>query len=86
VGEAVLASDETYWMVRADGVLERTPDGRERLLVYERERTGGRETTLPATERSTRSERLLAYLQHYTMSMINNSFYREPTHTLGAGQ
>jgi phosphoglycerol transferase MdoB-like AlkP superfamily enzyme len=86
VGEAVLASDETYWMVRADGVLERTPDGRERVLRYDRERTGGREAQLPVAQRAARSERLLAYLQHYTMSMINNSFYREPGRTLGAGQ
>lgn len=85
-GEAVLASDETYWMVRTDGVLERTPDGRERVLAYERERTGARVTRLPPAQQSARSQRLLAYLQHYTMSMINNSFYREPGRTLGAGQ
>ena len=75
-GEAVLTTDETYWMVRRDGVLERTPDGRERVLAYERERTGANVAGLPPAQRARRSQRLLAYVQHYTMSLINNSFYR----------
>ncbi len=75
-GEAVLTTDETYWIVRKDGVLERTPAGTERMLMYRRERTGEAETVLPQASRAELSRRLLAYVQHYTMSLIENSFYR----------
>ncbi len=77
-GEAVLAADETYWMVRAEGVVERQPDGRERVVAYERERTGRVLASLEPELSRQLSQRLLAYVQHYTMSMINNSFYRGP--------
>ena len=85
-GEAVLTTDETYWIVRRDAVLERTPDGRERTFAYERERTGATEARLPAARRAEQSQRLLAYVQHYTMSLITNSFYREPGRGIGASQ
>ncbi len=75
-GEAVLTMDETYWIVREEGVLERSPMGDERVLAYRRERTGETEAALPAELQSDLNRRLLAYLQHYTMSLINNSFYR----------
>ncbi len=75
-GEAVLTTDETYWIVRAEGVLERQPSGAERVLAYARERTGETVGTLPAGMDSEMSKRLLAYVQHYTMSLIENSFYR----------
>lgn len=75
-GEAVLTTDETYWIVRADGVLERQPSGVERVLAYARERTGETPGTLPPGMDTEMSRRLLAYVQHYTMSLIENSFYR----------
>ena len=75
-GEAVLTMDETYWIVREEGVLERTPLGEERVLAYRRERTGEAEGTVSAEVQANLNRRLLAYLQHYTMSLINNSFYR----------
>ena len=78
-GEAVLTTDETYWLVRADGVLERRPDGSERVLAYLRERTGIEDGAMPAARQEDASRRLLAYVQHYTMSLINNSFYRDAT-------
>jgi hypothetical protein len=74
----VLTSDEVYWLVRRDGVLERRPDGRERMLAYRREETGGDEVGVPEARQAEASRRLLAYVQHYTMSLINNAFYREP--------
>lgn len=77
-GEAVLTTDEVYWLVRRDGVLERRPDGSERLLAYRREATGAETATLPEAQQAEVSRRLLAYVQHYTMSLIQNSFYREP--------
>lgn len=78
-GEAVLTTDETYWLVRADGVLERRPDGSERVLAYLRERTGTEDGAMPAGRQEDASRRLRAYVQHYTMSLINNSFYRDAT-------
>lgn len=84
-GEAVLTTDETYWLVRAEGVLERRPDGSERVLPYRRERTGGAEGTMPEALRTEVSRRLQAYVQHYTMSLINNAFYRVPSRTARAG-
>jgi phosphoglycerol transferase MdoB-like AlkP superfamily enzyme len=77
-GEAVLSTDATYWIVRREGVVERQPDGRERELAYRREETGREEGALPDALTQELSQRLLAYVQHYTMSMINNSFYRDP--------
>lgn len=76
-GEAVLTTDEVYWLVRRDGVLERRPDGSERMLAYRRERTGEAEADVAADRQAEASRRLLAYVQHYTMSLINNSFYRD---------
>jgi phosphoglycerol transferase MdoB-like AlkP superfamily enzyme len=76
-GEAVLTSDEVYWLVRRDGVLERRPDGSERMLAYRREATGGEEVGVAEGRQAESSRRLLAYVQHYTMSLINNAFYRE---------
>jgi phosphoglycerol transferase MdoB-like AlkP superfamily enzyme len=76
-GEAVLTTDNAYWLVRKEGVVERMPDGAERVLAYERERTGGAPAELSAPSAEALSRRLLAHVQHYTMSMINNSFYRE---------
>lgn len=86
-GEAVLASDEVYWIVRRDGVLERLPDGQEKLLAYTRETTGASAAAAVSPERSAAmSRRLLAYIQHYTNSMINNSFYRAaPTRAQAPG-
>ncbi len=77
-GEAVLTTDGVFWLVRRNGVLERMPDGRERALAFEGERTGAAPGTLSEAERAEMSRKLLAYVQHFTMSMINNSFYREP--------
>lgn len=77
-GEAVLTSDEVYWLVRRDGVLERRPDGSERMLAYRREVTGSEDVRVPESRQAEASRRLLAYVQHYTMSLINNAFYREP--------
>jgi len=92
IGEAVLTTDETYWIVRRDGVLERTPTGAERMLEYRREQTGGAAASPSVTQRTSGpspqlseqasalqtelSRRLSAYVQHYTMSLINNAFYR----------
>jgi phosphoglycerol transferase MdoB-like AlkP superfamily enzyme len=76
-GEAVLTTDNTYWMVRQEGVVERMPDGSERALAYQRERTGRVAAELSEPQAAALSQRLLAHVQHYTMSMINNSFYRE---------
>lgn len=75
-GEAVLTTDETYWIVRRDGVLERTPTGAERVLAYRRERTGSEAVTMSPELQAELSRRLSAYVQHYTMSLINNAFYR----------
>lgn len=77
-GEAVLAADEVYWIVRKEGVVERLPDGRERSLAFRREATGREPGELTPEQSAEMSKRLLAYVQHFTMSMINNSFYREP--------
>lgn len=75
-GEAVLTTDETYWIVRRDGVLERTPAGAERVLAYARERTGEASMPMEPARQAQLSQRLSAYIQHYTMSLINNAFYR----------
>lgn len=77
-GEAVLATDETFWLVRREGVLERAPDGRERVLEYQEEETGTTAGTLTSAPSAQLSQRLLAYVQHFTSSMLNNSFYRDP--------
>lgn len=83
-GEAVLATDDVYWIVRKEGVLERLPDGRERTLAFRRELTGSDPGTLTPQQSAEMSQRLLAYVQHFTMSIINNSFYREPGSRAGA--
>ena len=76
-GEAVLATDEVFWMVRTEGVLERLPNGQERTLSYRREATGRDSGALTPEQAAEMSRKLLAYVQHFTMGMINNSFYRE---------
>ena len=86
-GEAVLQSNDVFWVVRREVVLEREPDGRERLFALAGERTGSAPAgpdgeALGAELR----QRLNAYLQHYTSSLINNSFYYAPAARLGAGQ
>jgi phosphoglycerol transferase MdoB-like AlkP superfamily enzyme len=75
-GEAVLTTDQTYWIVRPEGVLERLPSGTQRGLAYLGEHTGDEETDLPDALEAELGLRLLAYVQHYANSMINNSFYR----------
>jgi phosphoglycerol transferase MdoB-like AlkP superfamily enzyme len=77
-GEAVLSTDEVFWIVRKEGVMERVPDGRERTLAFRREATGREPGTLTPKQSAEMSARLRAYVQHFTMSMINNSFYRDP--------
>lgn len=77
-GEAVLTTDDVFWIVRREGVLERMPDGRERVLAFRREETGREPGRLTPEQSQEMSRKLLAYVQHFTMSMINNSFYREP--------
>ena len=76
-GEAVLATDEVFWMVRTEGVLERLPNGQERTLAYRREATGRDPGALTPEQSAEMSRKLLAYVQHFAMGMINNSFYRE---------
>ncbi|MBX3175347.1 MAG: LTA synthase family protein [Gemmatimonadaceae bacterium] len=75
-GEAVLSSDETFWLVRREGVLERLPDGQERSVAYSRETTGGTPASLPSERVTAMSAKLKAQLQHFVNSMVGNSFYR----------
>ena len=78
-GEAILETNGVYWLVTREGVLERLPSGDERLLAYRREFTTESSDAVlqrPDVEAAL-SRRLHAYMQHYTTSMINNSFYRE---------
>lgn len=75
-GEAVLSSDETFWLVRRDAVLERLPDGRQRTLAFAREATGGTPVALTPPQEAALAQRLLAHIQHFTTAMITNSFYR----------
>ena len=74
-GEAVLHNDGRYWLVRREGVLQRDPDGTERLLAYRREATGG--TPAPGDSlRAALSRELHAHIQHFANSMVRNSYYR----------
>ena len=50
----------------------------ETELMFRREQTGQTPATLPDGISATLSRRVLAYVRHHTMSMINNSFYRSP--------
>ncbi|MBX3133349.1 MAG: LTA synthase family protein [Gemmatimonadaceae bacterium] len=77
-GEAVLTTDQTYWIVRPEGVLERMPSGSQRVLAYRGEHTGDEAADLPDALEEELGLRLLAYVQHYANSLINNSFYRAP--------
>jgi len=81
-GEAVLSTDETFWIVRAEGVVERAPTGAHRVLAYRREATGREPGALPPAAAHALSRRLEAYVQHYAMSLIHNSFYRDPVQRL----
>jgi phosphoglycerol transferase MdoB-like AlkP superfamily enzyme len=84
-GEAVLQSNEVLWVVRKEAVLQREPNGRERLFALRGEATGeapagpAGEAVAPELRR-----RLDAYVQHYASSMIHNSFYTEPAGRVGA--
>jgi phosphoglycerol transferase MdoB-like AlkP superfamily enzyme len=78
-GEAILQSNNVFWIVRQDGVLQRDPDGSEHLFTLEGEHTGATpgDATSQAIEPILR-QRLNAYLQHYSASLRGNSFYRDP--------
>jgi phosphoglycerol transferase MdoB-like AlkP superfamily enzyme len=78
-GEAVLQSNGVFWMVRREGVLQRDPNGTERLFAQDGENTG--ETPGDSTARALEPlmrQRLNAYVQHYSSSLLGNSFYRDP--------
>ncbi|MEX2181918.1 MAG: LTA synthase family protein [Gemmatimonadaceae bacterium] len=84
-GEAILENSGTHWLVTRDGVLEHDPSGAERLMAYRREATSAHAESLDDPELAARlSQRLRAYVQHYTSSMINNAFYRESHDGSGA--
>jgi hypothetical protein len=78
-GEAILQSNNVFWIVRQDGVLQRDPNGSERLFTLQGEQTGATpgDAGAQAIEPILR-QRLNAYLQHYASSLRGNSFYREP--------
>ncbi len=74
-GEAILGADGYYWLVRRDGVVQRTPTGAEAMFPYAAEASltaAGRVAPSPLTSR------LHAHVQHYNNSLLQNSFYREP--------
>lgn len=76
-GEAILLSNGVHWLVRQEGVLQRDPGGEEHLFSFQRHRT---EAT-PVDDRGDGTAealaiRLHAHLQHYSNSLIRNSFYR----------
>lgn len=75
-GEAVLRSNGTYWLVREEGVLQRDPDGTERLFAYERQETVPVEVTAESGLKLEMSRHLRAHLQHFSNSLITNSFYQ----------
>lgn len=84
-GEAILQSNEIFWLVRREAVLQREPNGAERLLALAGERTG----SLPASAAGVALEPLLrqrlnAYVQHYANGMIRNTFFREPVERVSA--
>ena len=76
-GEAILRSNGVHWLVRRDGVLQRDPAGEEHLFAYRRHRT----EAVPVADAgdgttSALALRLRAHLQHFSNSLIRNSFYR----------
>lgn len=75
-GEAVLRSNGVYWLVRRDGVLQRDPDGSERLFAFQRQETVPVEVSAPPRIKGELSRRLRAHLQHFSNSLISNSFYQ----------
>ena len=76
-GEAILQSNGVHWLVRKEGVLQRDPGGEEYLFAYRRHRTEATpvEDAGAATPRAL-AVRLQAHLQHFSNSLIRNSFYR----------
>ena len=76
-GEAILRSNGVHWLVRQEGVLQRDPGGEEQLFTFLRHRT---EAVPVATARDGTAQalalRLRAHLQHFSNSLIRNSFYR----------
>lgn len=85
-GEAVIAADEVYWLVRRDGVVERHPDGRQRTLAYRREATGLEADWERTAVSDSLDRQLWAHVQHYTTAMIENTFYRVvPARSDGGG-
>ncbi len=84
-GEAILQSNDIFWLVRRDAVLQREPNGTERLFALEGERSG---STPPGARGAALApelrRRLDAYVQHYANGMIRNTFFREPAPRLSA--
>ena len=77
-GEAVLQSNNIFWLVRREGVLQRDPNGTERLFALQAEQTGA--TPVDEAARALEPlmrQRLNAYVQHYSSSLLGNSFYRD---------
>jgi len=75
-GEAVLRSNGSHWLVRKEGVLQRDPDGTERLFDFQRHETVPVEVPEEPHLKEEMSRRLRAHLQHFTNSLISNSFYQ----------
>jgi arylsulfatase A-like enzyme len=75
-GEAILQSNGTYWLVRKEGVLQYDPDGEERIFAFQRHETVPVEVERPAEIRGELSMHLRAHLQHFSNSLITNSFYQ----------
>lgn len=84
-GEAVLRSNGTFWLVREDGVLQRDPDGTERLFAFRRQETVPVEVAAQAGVKLEMSRHLRAHLQHFSNSLITNSFYQARGVAAGEG-
>jgi arylsulfatase A-like enzyme len=82
-GEAVLHSDGRFWLVRREGVLQRDPDGTERLLAYRREATEPTPVAGDALRRDLATA-LRAHIQHFANSMVRNAYYRDEPRTHAA--
>jgi len=76
-GEAILRSNGVHWLVRREGVLQRDPGGEELFFAFQGHRTevAPMEGTHAATALAL-GVRLQAHLQHFSNSLIRNSFYR----------